>query len=581
LGIDGIQVMKNRWPDYHPMYDIQNALFLLDVQLAFQPLNTIILKGGAALKVMAQDYRGSLVDLDKAHHLDPDDFTRGMRKALRQNSQQYLNAMSKLAEVIDTSSAVLFAHSKWKDIINSLEDLSSSGIDIILQIWTCSILVTFTFKYLMGYVERGQWGTYSGSWEFRATYVCFELRVGAYPFQKFRDVAPTSHHDWTHISLPTHHLSIARSQSFQQQKVPPGERMKYCGVYCRDLKGKGGRRVAYEPRESLKRDNLTRIYLGLYHTLEEAVLIRDVAHFCLGKQGPFNVDPVLYKSLVPIPQGQSQQQIRKLVLERVKEVDRLAFKQKLETQEMMAELGVAPTLHYLHSNQQASQDDDAHLGDDDIDLPVPQDGVSSQHELTTIAEFPMGDNLSAPNESPDLHATTERIVVTHPTCTDSQMMNDPNLVHSHESTRARNDRAQDVGVVGNTLCSTNLPFFGPTSPSNELWTRQIVIKAPVGSTLLQQNWTQELVYSPTLICALSALQIFGVENWTMVPPCAFTGQSRGVCPDMSNGREGTRESCEYVFRIQKSGSPEELGITDSIRAALDKFRDLTGWIPWY
>jgi hypothetical protein len=99
--------------------------------------------------------------------------------------------------------------------------------------------------------------------------------------------------------------------------------------------------------------------------------------------------------------------------------------------------------------------------------------------------------------------------------------------------------------------------------------------------LLQQNGTQELVYSPTLICALPALQIFGVENWTMVPPCAFTGQSRGVCPDMSNGREGTRESCEYVFRIQKSASPEELGISDSIRAALDKFRDLTGWIPWY
>jgi hypothetical protein len=434
----------------------------------------------------------------------------------------------------------------------------------------------------MGYVERGQWGTYSnGSWEFRATYVCIELRLGAYPFQKFRDVAPTSHHDGTQISQPTRHLSNARSQSFQQQssapfvqRAPPGERTNYCGVYRRLRKGKQGPRMAYEPRESSKRDNLKRIYLGEYHTLEEAVLIRDVAHFCLGKQGPFNVDPVLYESLVPIPQGHSQQQIRKLVLERVKEVNRSAFKEKLEIQVMMAELGVPPTLHYLQSNQQVSQDDNAHLGDDDIDklnsysgedsimsepLPIPQDGVSSQHELTTIAEFPMGDNLSAPNESPDLHATTERIVVTHPTCTDSQMMNDPNLVHSHESTRACNDRAQDVGVVGNT----NLPFLSPMPFSNGLWTRQIVIKAPVGTTL-QQNG-----FSSTLLCALSALQIFGVENWTMVLPC----------PDMSIGREGTRESCEYVFRLQKSGSPEELGISDSIRAALDKFRELTGWIP--
>ena len=173
--------------------------------------------------------------------------------------------------------------------------------------------------------------------------------------------------------------------------------------------------MAYEPRVSSKRDKLKRIYLGEYHTLEEAVLIRDVAHFCLGKQGPFNVDPVLYESLVPIPQGHSRQQIRKLVLERVKGVDRLAFKEKLEIQEIMAKSGHPPTLHYLHSNQQASQNDDAHLGDEIFDkldcylgedsiisepLPVPQDGVSSQHEITTAAEVLMSNNLSAPNESP-------------------------------------------------------------------------------------------------------------------------------------------------------------------------------------
>jgi hypothetical protein len=39
----------------------------------------------------------------------------------------------------------------------------------------------------MGYVETGRWKTYSnGAWEFRATYVCIELRLRSYPFQKFR-----------------------------------------------------------------------------------------------------------------------------------------------------------------------------------------------------------------------------------------------------------------------------------------------------------------------------------------------------------------------------------------------------------
>jgi hypothetical protein len=39
----------------------------------------------------------------------------------------------------------------------------------------------------MDYVEKGQWGKYlNGAWEFHATYVCIEVRLGAYPFQKFK-----------------------------------------------------------------------------------------------------------------------------------------------------------------------------------------------------------------------------------------------------------------------------------------------------------------------------------------------------------------------------------------------------------
>jgi hypothetical protein len=47
------------------------------------------------------------------------------------------------------------------------------------------VVVLFIYQYLMGYVETGRWNTYSnGAWEFRATYVCIELRLGSCPFQK-------------------------------------------------------------------------------------------------------------------------------------------------------------------------------------------------------------------------------------------------------------------------------------------------------------------------------------------------------------------------------------------------------------
>ncbi len=49
------------------------------------------------------------------------------------------------------------------------------------------VVVLFMFQYLMGYVETSWWKTYSnGAWEFRATYVLIELKLGSYPFQKFR-----------------------------------------------------------------------------------------------------------------------------------------------------------------------------------------------------------------------------------------------------------------------------------------------------------------------------------------------------------------------------------------------------------
>jgi hypothetical protein len=49
------------------------------------------------------------------------------------------------------------------------------------------VVLLFMFQYLMGYVETCQCKTYSnGEWDFHATYVCIKLRLGYYPFQKFR-----------------------------------------------------------------------------------------------------------------------------------------------------------------------------------------------------------------------------------------------------------------------------------------------------------------------------------------------------------------------------------------------------------
>lgn len=79
-----------------------------------------------------------------------------------------------------------------EDIVGLYKEVSSQtsflldATTIVFEMWAhCAVVVIFVFKYLMGYVERGQWGTYSnGSWEFRVTYVCIELRLGAYPISE-------------------------------------------------------------------------------------------------------------------------------------------------------------------------------------------------------------------------------------------------------------------------------------------------------------------------------------------------------------------------------------------------------------
>jgi len=137
----------------------------------------------------------------------------------------------------------------------------------------------------MGYVETGRWNTYSnGVWEFRATYVCIELRLGSYPFQKFR-VTP------------------------RRFGVRP--------------KNKNGVTVKHEPWVWFRK---RKIYFEVQKTEDKAARIRDVAKYWLKSEGrdPLNFGEEDYYYLNFVQEFHPQQsdneqeenhKIRRLVLE--------------------------------------------------------------------------------------------------------------------------------------------------------------------------------------------------------------------------------------------------------------------------
>jgi len=144
------------------------------------------------------------------------------------------------------------------------------------------VVVVFVFQYLMGYVETGRWSTYSnGAWEFRATYVCIELRLGSYPFQKFRETP-----------------------------------RKYSGVTERKNR-KTGVIDRYEPWVKFRID---KFYFQVQKTAEKAARIRDVAKFWLkikGRNGyNFGEEEYDYLNFVQeFHQQQSDDEVKRLVLE--------------------------------------------------------------------------------------------------------------------------------------------------------------------------------------------------------------------------------------------------------------------------
>jgi hypothetical protein len=139
----------------------------------------------------------------------------------------------------------------------------------------------------MGYVETGRWNTYSNdSWEFRATYVCIELRLGSYPFQKFR-VTP------------------------RRFGVRPKNNTK------------NGVTSKYEPWVWFRK---WKIYFEVQKTEEKAARIRDVAKYWLKSEGrdPLNFGEEDYDYLNSVQEFHPQQsdnehqenlKIKRLVLE--------------------------------------------------------------------------------------------------------------------------------------------------------------------------------------------------------------------------------------------------------------------------
>ena len=584
-----VDTLKARATLKHLVNDFQGSLCDLDKAHDLEPRNAFILKERVALKVMTEDYQGALIDLDKAHHLDPDEFTRGIRKAVTQNSQHYLKAMANLLQKVLHGTNIL----REKDIVGSYEVLSSEMsfllevTTIILQMtWTYyAVMITFVFKYLMGYVERGQWGTYSnGSWEFRATYTCIELRLGAYPFQKFRELASSFPQGQTQNKQPVDNLWVGGSQYFQRQigdnlltRSPRAKTTKSWGIQNRCRKGKQS--ALFEPRVSARvsssPNKVSRIYVGEYRSLDEAILVRDVAHYCLGNSRQFCVDSAVLKNLAPIPQGLSKHETKRFVLERAeraKELCSLGFKD-LPTQDSVENSSVGGD---SLSNEQEL---DCHWGDnigglnstETSEEPMPLETPLSEDLSAGFAEF-IGSLFQTPtNDSFHARATKELSAVGPPK--NAIQSYDPN-VGAHVGTLYRQ---LDAGV-GNMSCSCK-PFFS-MSHSGDLRTRQIIIKAPAGTNLQHNCGSQfELPCAPVLLSAFSALEVFSAQGWALsLTNCSI--HSQVASPSPSNHVEANPNPSECFFRICKSGTTEELVISNSIRTALDKFGGL-GWIPLY
>jgi hypothetical protein len=219
------------------LYDHQGALQDLDRVHELDSFDVETLRLRGHVKRMMGDLKDSIMDWAMAHGFPYDDIVCfGNRAFVKRRLENYDGVVGELN------------HKQEFDFLLSLKKL------ILQLVVFFVVIVIFVFEYLMGYVERGQWGTYSnGTWEFRATYVCIELRLGSYPFQKFRERPPSR---------------------------------SYIGIRPRK-KGKNREYTMYEPRLTV---NKVRFYFRECKTEVKAAFIYDIAKICLGvKDGNLNM----------------------------------------------------------------------------------------------------------------------------------------------------------------------------------------------------------------------------------------------------------------------------------------------------
>lgn len=612
LNRSDVNTLKARATIKHLLNDFQGSLDDLNKAFELEPCNPFILKERVALKVMMNNYTGALEDLRNAHDLDPDMFTTGLQKGFKKRAHEYLKAMADLLHKALHGMTVLGEG----DILHVYNNLSSRIVflleltKMVFQIYTYfTLVVVFIFNYLMGYVERGQWGTYSnGSWEFRSTYVCIELRLGAYPFQKFREVASNHLNGRGH---PQHDQNVVHHQpnlTLQVHGDTPSKRgrrdaveTKFCGIYCRRRRGKQGVRMLFEPRVSSQRHKLSRIYLGEHESLKQAVLIRDVAHFVLGKEGPFNVNPRVYMHDVArtIPNGMSPQQIRKFVEKSAEKVKQSAFeeayKEAFEIVELMAEFGHQPNSYYLHSNRQGSPEFVSHSLCESEDSLRAHAMSSSYGDPPVVAphEENLQDCMSAKDGTTNFNVDLSTSASTHDPINVSTLEFGPlghhlgsNFANCHQVIDINEDTPcvdfdQDVEPCGSV--SSNLPYYGPIPSSSHLWVRRIIIYPPLGTTFFQcDHKLQEFVFAPTMFCMFSTLEVFGAQGWTVaVNSCSTSTECPLVDIAPSNHLDKVQEERKCILRIQKIGTAADLTLSPALHGALDKFRCLPGWVALY
>lgn len=165
-----------------------------------------------------------------------------------------------------------------------------------------AIIILCLFEYLMGYIDRGSWATYSDtSWEFRATYVSIELRLAAHFWFKFR-------------ALPIQTPSADRGQKRSRSEL------KGAASVCKKSNKFVPKLKTYLPIEGkrVKRD----VWLGEFNTYQEAEVVYWIGAFYYDEQNRLSDELLswLYElKLPPLPPNLSVKEKASRVREKAKE----------------------------------------------------------------------------------------------------------------------------------------------------------------------------------------------------------------------------------------------------------------------